>query len=87
MHPPVFVRQRGSRRRGSTPTIYNAQPRTFQNVCKERPHLGHRGSTPCYAVEVPGDQPLPEGLAYFEYANLPASSRTRSLPLPGLQSR
>lgn len=82
----VFVRGEGvCVRRGSTPTIYNAQPPDLPECLqKSAQYLGHRGSTPCYAVEVPGDQPLPEGLAYFGVRELAGLIPDEELAVAGL---
>ncbi|WP_317064943.1 NAD(+) diphosphatase [Methanoculleus caldifontis] len=62
----VFVRDGGvCVRSGSTPTIFQETlPDLPEGLKKDARYLGHRGLVPCYAVEVPGDLPLPEGLAY-----------------------
>ncbi len=62
----VFVRDGGvCVRKGSTPTIYQeAPPDLPEGLKRDARYLGHRGLTPCYAVEAPGDLSLPEGLVY-----------------------
>ncbi|KUG20911.1 nadh pyrophosphatase [hydrocarbon metagenome] len=75
----VFVRDRGvcvrkgsteGSTKGSTPTIFQAAfpdlPGELKRdeLTRDARYLGHRGAVACYAVEVPGDLPLPEGLAY-----------------------
>ncbi|WP_292517901.1 NAD(+) diphosphatase [Methanoculleus sp.] len=61
----VFVRDGGvGVRKDSTPTIYQeAPPDLPEGLKKEARYLGHRGSVPCYTIEVPADLSLPEGLA------------------------
>jgi NAD+ diphosphatase len=62
----VFVREgRVSFRNGSTPTIFeHLSPDLPEGLKRNAQYLGHRGPVACYAIEVPGDLPLPEGLAY-----------------------
>ncbi|MCC7565891.1 MAG: NAD(+) diphosphatase [Methanomicrobiaceae archaeon] len=76
----VFVRDRGvcvrkGSTKDSTPTIFQTAFPDLPGELKrdelkrdelnrDARYLGHRGAVACYAVEVPGDLPLPEGLAY-----------------------
>lgn len=82
----VFVRDGGvCAKRGSTPTIYNTVPPDLpEGLQRSAQYLGHRGSVPCYAVEVPGDQPLPKGLAYSSVRELAGLIPDEELAVAGL---
>ncbi len=79
----VFVRDGGvCVRNGSAPTI-------FEGVCPEglkrdAQYLGHRGPVACYAVEVPGDLPLPDGLAHSGVRELAGLIPDEELAVAGL---
>jgi NAD+ diphosphatase len=62
----VFVRGDGvCVRRGSCPTIFEkVSPDLPGDLYRYAHYLGHRGSAPWYAIEIPDDMPLPGGLVY-----------------------
>jgi NAD+ diphosphatase len=82
----VFVRDGGvCVRKGSTPTIYEkVSPDLPDGLQKNARYLGHRGSVACYAVEVPGDLPLPEGLAHSGVRELAGLIPDEELAVAGL---
>jgi NAD+ diphosphatase len=63
----VFVRDGGVYARASSaPTIFEkVSPDLPEELNRHAPYLGHRGSVPCYACEIPADLPIPKGLAYY----------------------
>jgi NAD+ diphosphatase len=82
----VFVRD-GSVcvRKGSTPTIFEKVPADLpEGLKRNAQYLGHRGSGTCYAIEVPGDLPLPEGLAYSGVRDLAGLIPDEELAIAGL---
>jgi NAD+ diphosphatase len=62
----VLVREgRVCIRNDSTPTIFGKLSRDLPERLKRNArYLGHRGAVSCYAIEDPGDLPLPDDLAY-----------------------
>lgn len=81
----IFVRD-GSVcvRKGSTPTILEKVSADLpEGLKRDARYLGHRGSVPCYAVEV-GDLPLPEGLAYSGVRELAGLIPDEELAVAGL---
>jgi NAD+ diphosphatase len=72
-------------RRGSTPTIVEkASPDLLGGVARDAQYLGHRGLVAWYAVEVPGDLPLPEGLAESGVRELAGLIPDEDLAIAGL---
>jgi NAD+ diphosphatase len=82
----VLVRDGGvCVRKGSTPTIYEkVSPDLPEGLERNARYLGHRGSVACYAVEVSGDLPLPEGMAYSGVRELAALIPDEELAVAGL---
>jgi len=82
----VLVRDGGVYvRRGGTPTIFVEVSLDLPEELKRNAgYLGHRGPVACYAVEVPGDFPLPEGLAYSGVRELVGLVPDEELAVAGL---
>ena len=82
----VFVRDGGvCVRNGSTPTIFEkVSPDLPGGLERDARYLGHRGPVACYAVEVPGDLPLPEGLAQSGVRELAGLIPDEELAVAGL---
>lgn len=82
----VFVRDGGiCVRKGSTSTIYEkVSPDLPGGLQRNARYLGHRGSVAWYAVEVPGDLPLPEGLVYSGVRELAGLIPDEELAVAGL---
>lgn len=82
----VFVRDGGLYvRKGSTPTIFEVVSQDLPEGLKRKAqYLGHRGPVACYAVEIPGDLPLPEGLAYSGVRELAGLIPDEELAVAGL---
>jgi NAD+ diphosphatase len=82
----VFVRDgRVCVRRGSTPTIFETlSPDLPGGLKRNARYLGHRRSGTCYAIEVPGELPLPEGLAFSGVRELAGLIPDEELAIAGL---
>ena len=72
-------------RKGSTPTIVEKASPGLPEVLKmNAQYLGHRGPVPLYAIEVPGELPLPEGRAYSGIRELAGLVPDEELAIAGL---
>ena len=82
----VFVRGGGVFfRTGSAPTIFEKFSLDLpEGVIKHAQYLGHRGSVPRYAIEVPGNLPLPEGVVYSGIRELAGLIPDEELATAGL---
>ena len=82
----VFVRNGGVYfRTGSAPTICEkASPDLPGGLKRNARYLGHRGSVPWYAVDLTGDLPLPEGMAYSGVRELAGLLPDEELAIAGL---
>lgn len=82
----VFVRDRGVYARvSSAPTIFEkVSPDLLGELNRHAQYLGHRGSVPCYAFEIPGDLPLPKGQAYYSLRELAGLIPDEELATAGL---
>jgi NAD+ diphosphatase len=82
----VFVRDgEVGVRAGSVPTIFEAaSPDLEEDLARHAQYLGHRGPVPCYAVGVPGDRPLPEGMAYSGVRELDGLVPDEEVAIAGL---
>jgi NAD+ diphosphatase len=82
----VLVRDGGVYvRKSSTPTLFEKiSPDLPVDLKKHAQYLGHRGSVPCYAFEIPGDLPLPGGLTYSGVRELAGLIPDEELAIAGL---
>ena len=82
----VFVRDGGvCIRTGSAPTICEKVSSDLPGGLKRNAqYLGHRGSVPWYAIDLTGDLPLPEGLAYSGVRELAGLLPDEELAIAGL---
>ena len=82
----VFVRDGGVYiRTGSAPTICEKVSSDLPGGLKRNArYLGHRGSVPWYAIDLTGDLPLPEGLAYSGVRELAGLLPDEELAIAGL---
>lgn len=82
----VFVRDGGvCIRMSGAPTIFEkVSPDLKEELKRHAQYLGHRGSVPGYAIEVPGDQPPPNGLTYSGIRELAGLIPDEELAIAGL---
>ena len=72
-------------RPGSAPTIFEkVSPDLPGDLGSHARYLGHRGPVPCYAIEIPGDRPLPGELAYSGVRELAGLIPDEELAIAGL---
>ena len=72
-------------RKGSTPAIPETQSLDLPaELGRNAQYLGHRGPVPWYAIEVPDDQPVPEGRAYSGVRELVGLIPDEDLAIAGL---
>ncbi|MFA4876601.1 MAG: NAD(+) diphosphatase [Methanoregula sp.] len=82
----VLVRNNGICFKGQEdPTIFIKRSRYPHTVPEdESEYLGHLGQVPCYAVELPGDSPAPEGLIWSGIRELSGGVPDKELAVAGL---
>nr|WP_321508015.1 NAD(+) diphosphatase [uncultured Methanoregula sp.] len=70
---------------GKDPTIFVKISHEIQGISGENAqYLGHRNSHPSYALEIPGDNPCPEGLAWSGVRELAGTLPEEELAIAGL---
>jgi len=70
---------------GTAPTVFVPRFVAGSGLLEERAqYLGHRGSVPCYALEIPGTLPVPDGLSCCGVRELAGMVPDDELAIAGL---